>query len=294
MSTPNSKIKSMTAYARGHFSNDQGRIEWEIHSVNHRYLDVKLNLPNTLLSYQNSLKTQVGKQLKRGKIEARLRYESNHQYADEILINQDIVKALLAAQRKIETLSLKPTSLSTFEILSWPEVIETLETDVSCLIEPIQDLLEQTLNDLVATREREGQRLAVFISLRCDEAEQIIDSVKLRYKAVLIALREKVLKRLTELDLDINENRLEQELVIQAQRLDIDEEIDRLSAHIQEIKLVLQRQDPVGRRLDFLMQEMNREVNTIGSKSHDTLTTQAVVDLKVRVEQMREQIQNIE
>ena len=292
--TIKSSIQSMTAYARGQFTDENSSLEWELRSVNHRYLDVNLYLPSSLLSDQNELKEQIRKTLKRGKIEAKLSYESTSANAQKVTINQAQLKALLDAQQQIETLTKKANSLSTIDILNWEGVIETPSADLSNVTKQAHKLLEKTLEDLIATRLREGQQLSQFIAIRCDEIIAIVDSVRSRRKEVLLALREKVLKRIANLDLSIDENRLEQELVIQAQRLDVSEEIDRLTAHIQEVKLVLQRKDAVGRRLDFLMQELNREVNTLGSKSNDSKTTQAVVDLKVLVEQMREQVQNIE
>ena len=284
----------MTAYARGQISDENSSLEWELRSVNHRYLDVSMHLPTALLSHQNELKEQIRHTLKRGKIEAKLSYESTSARSHDIIINEAQVKALLTVRQQIEALSEKPVALSAMDILNWKGVIETPSTDLSDIAKQAQCLLEQTLVDLIATRLREGQQLSQFITLRCDEIEIIVQSIRIRRKEVLLALREKVMKRIADLDLSIDENRLEQELVIQAQRLDVTEEIDRLSAHIQEVKRVLQRNDAVGRRLDFLMQELNREVNTLGSKSNDSKTTQAVVDLKVLVEQMREQIQNIE
>ncbi len=290
----NSAIKSMTAYARGQFSDENSSLEWELRSVNHRYLDISLYLPTALLSQQNALKEQIRNHLKRGKIEAKLSYESTSLDSQQIVINENQVKALLNAQQQIQTLSPQSASLSTIDILNWQGVIETPATDFTVIAQQAQQLLVKTLEDLIATRLREGQQLSHFISKRCYEIETIVQSISVRRKEVLLALRERVLKRIADLDLSIDENRLEQELVIQAQRLDVSEEIDRLTAHIQEVKRVLQRKDAVGRRLDFLMQELNREVNTLGSKSNDSKTTQAVVDLKVLIEQMREQVQNIE
>lgn len=284
----------MTAYARGQLSDENSSLEWELRSVNHRYLDINLHLPSSLLSDQNELKEQIRKTLKRGKIDAQLSYESTSANAQKITINQAQLKALLDAQQQIETLTQKSNGLSTIDILNWKGVIETPTTDLSNVSKQAHQLLKKTLEDLIATRLREGQQLSQFIAMRCDEIETIVNSVRLRRKEVLLTLREKVVKRIASLDLSVDENRLEQELVIQAQRLDIAEEIDRLAAHIQEVKRVLQRKDAVGRRLDFLMQELNREVNTLGSKSNDAKTTQAVVDLKVLIEQMREQVQNIE
>jgi uncharacterized protein (TIGR00255 family) len=294
MTSPTSAIQSMTAYARGQFSDKHSQLEWELRAVNHRYLDISLYLPSALLNGQNTLKEQIRATLKRGKIEAKLNYESTSINSYKIHINEERVKALYNAQQHIEALTQKPTSLSTLDILNWEGVIETPPTDFSNIFKQAQHLLEETIEDLIATRLREGQQLSQFILIRCNEIETIVESVSTRRKEVLLALRERVLKHISELDLSLDESRLEQELVIQARRLDVSEEIDRLNAHIKEVKCILQREDAVGRRLDFLMQELNREVNTLGSKSNDVKTTKAVVDLKVLIEQMREQVQNIE
>ncbi|MCK5896592.1 MAG: YicC family protein [Cocleimonas sp.] len=294
MTTSTASIKSMTAYAQGRFSDKHSHLEWELRSVNHRYLEINLHLPTSLLGQQNTLKEQVRNTLKRGKVEAKLSYESSADNAHKITINEKKLTALLNVQQHIETMTPTSAKLSVIEILNWQGIIEPPNIDISHIAQQAQTLLKTTLNDLVATRLREGKQLGRFIAIRCDEVERIVESIRSRRKEVLQALRTKVLKRLANLDLTIDENRLEQELVIQAQRLDVTEEIDRLITHLQEVKRVLQRKDAVGRRLDFLMQELNREVNTLGSKSNDTQTTQAVVDLKVLVEQMREQVQNIE
>lgn len=289
-----STLKSMTAYARGHSTDEACSLEWEIRSVNHRYLDISMHLPNALQNHQNDFKEYIRQLLKRGKLDVRLSYTSLSKDTHAININEPQVQALLTAHHQIETLSQQPHSLSMIDILNWPGVIQTPQHDIEGISKQAQQLLEQTIHDLIETRQREGQHLSNFIAQRCDEIEAIVVTINARRKEVLAALREKVLKRISDLDLTVDESRLEQELVIQAQRLDVMEEIDRLGAHIQEVRLVLQRKDAVGRRLDFLMQELNREVNTLGSKSNDASTTQAVVDLKVLVEQMREQIQNIE
>lgn len=294
MPAAKSAIKSMTAYARAHFSDENYQLEWEIRTVNHRYLDISLYLPSELHAYQNDLKELIRQSLTRGKVEARLNFQSSNKAANEIALNEELIKAVFAAREKIEVLAQKPANLSAMDILNWPGVVETAKNDTDDIKTKASNLLNNTLQDLIETRLREGQRLSDLIASRCDEISTIAESVRERRKEVLAALREKIMKRITELDLSVDENRLEQELVIQAQRLDVAEELDRLSAHIEEVKLVLQRNEAVGRRLDFLMQELNREVNTLGSKSNDAKTTQAVVDLKVLIEQMREQVQNIE
>ena len=289
-------IKSMTAFSRLDELGSDMELSWEIRSVNHRYLDISLHLPERFSTDENSLKEIIQKRLGRGKLDAKLSYSTSANPTDEaIIINEDKVRALLKARKKLEGLSKTPMSLSVMEILNWPDVIEksakkTNDADLSS----VKTLLTSALDDLINMRELEGGRLAVLLSKRCKTMTEIVKSVRQRREAVQSALREKVIHKIAEIDVSADNNRLEQELVYQAQRLDVDEELDRLDSHLEEIQNVLKRDEAVGRRLDFLMQELNREANTLASKSNDTETTKSAVDMKVLIEQMREQALNIE
>lgn len=209
-------------------------------------------------------------------------------------LNMNLVSALVDAQQRIRDQSHKAKRLSVAELLQWPGVVLPEELDFEGFFEDATALLRETLADLIEARGREGERLVVFIAQRCDQIEQIVAAVTARREIVVKAARERLMQRIEGLDIETDPNRLEQELAIQAQRLDVSEELDRLGAHIEELRQILHSEEAVGRRLDFLMQELNREANTLGSKSNDAETTRHSMDLKVLIEQMREQIQNIE
>jgi len=288
-------IKSMTAFARKDQQLNDITISWEIRSVNHRYLDVSLSLPESLSAIENKLKGQVRNILGRGKIDAKLSLNSQKSEGeDEILINKDKVKALLSARHMLESISKKPVLLSGIDILSWPGVLDKPKEKTKSYEDDVVSLLNEALQDLVATREDEGARLLAMLESRCEQISTLVKAVRERRVDVIATLRDKILKRLADIDVTADPNRLEQEMVFQANRLDVDEELDRLDAHIEEIKDVLKRDEPVGRRLDFLMQELHREANTLSSKSNDAETTRAAVELKVLTEQMREQVMNVE
>ena len=270
-------------------------INWEIRSVNHRYLDVSLSLPSSLMVFESKLKERVRNQLGRGKIDAKLVLNIYHPENNQnIPINKEKVKALLSARHMLESISKKPVTLSGMDILSWPGVLEKKQDNGEDYLTEVTELLDVTLNELILTRENEGRRILEMILNRCDQISELVKAVKARRVEVVAALRKKVLQKLADIDVTADPNRLEQEMVFQTQRLDVDEELDRLDAHIEEIRDVLKRDEPVGRRLDFLMQELHREANTLASKSNDAETTRAAVDLKVLIEQIREQALNVE
>ena len=230
-----------------------------------------------------------------GKVDARLvcKNSANSQQG-EIKINDALVKNLLVAKSRLEKLTKKSMSLSTMDILQWPGVMDEAQSDFASYTKTAKTLFVETVDELIKTREEEGARLCKLLLTRAKAITTIVKSVRKRRVEVMAGLREKVLKRLSELDVSADNNRLEQELVYQAQRLDVDEELDRLDSHVDEITTVLDRDEAIGRRLDFLMQELNREANTLASKSNDAETTKAAVELKVLIEQMREQVMNIE
>jgi len=287
--------KSMTAFSRKDASHADVTLSWEIRTVNHRFLDISLSLPDSLNAYENDLKSLIRQQLGRGKFDAKLTLKQrNTEDSYKIHINPDAVKALRTARQKLEALTKKPKCFSAMEILQWPGVIQEKENDAESIFPAVQQLLKETLADLIKMRELEGERLAELILSRCNAISNIVAKVKDRRIEVQQAMREKILKKIAELDITVDNNRLEQELVYQAQRLDVDEELDRLDSHIKEVKATLNATEPVGRRLDFLMQELNREANTLAAKSNDAETTKAAVELKVLIEQMREQVMNIE
>ncbi len=288
-------IRSMTAFARQQVQTEWGTLTWEIRSVNHRYLEPAIRLPDCLRSLEMSVREALKKQLSRGKVDCNLRFQRNESGNATIEINQPLAEQLITATRQINTLLKTDTDpIRAVEILNWPGIVQTVELDAQPLQIAATQLLDTTLLELRKSREREGAKLKTLIRQRCDAMEKWTEQVKMRLPQVLETIRQTLSKRFTELKSELDHSRLEQELVLFAQKLDVDEELDRIIAHTTEVQRVLTLDEPVGRRLDFLMQELNREVNTIASKSADAEITRISVELKVLIEQMREQVQNIE
>ena len=284
----------MTAFARQELVKNWGSLTLELRTVNHRYLDLSLRIPENFRNLESKIREIISAKLARGKVDVGLRFSPTETSDGDIIIDKELVQQIANASREIDHILYNPDSISSLDILRWPGVIKTAELDSSALSTALFELLEVTLNDLLEGREREGEKLAELILLRCQAISDVISNVKKRLPEIMQLWREKLLKRMQDASIEVDENRVEQELVILAQKTDVDEELDRLVTHVAEVERVLKDQKPIGRRLDFLMQELNREANTLGSKSIDTETTKASVDLKVLIEQMREQIQNIE
>lgn len=287
-------IRSMTAYAGNEASIGDSTINCELRSVNHRYCDITLKLPDQLRFIEADLRSIITAKIYRGKIECTLSYKKQANNGQGYNVNMDAVAALLAATDQIEEHMLAPLSFSALDVLAFPGIQQEAITDKSHLNEEITHLVKQTLAQLIEVREREGAQLKVLIEERCKKMQGFVASAGQRMPEVLLLIRNKLKDRITELVAQPDFDRLEQELVILAQKLDITEELDRLDTHITEVLRVLNQKEPVGRRLDFLMQELNREANTLGAKSTDKEMTQIAIELKVLIEQMREQIQNIE
>jgi uncharacterized protein (TIGR00255 family) len=287
-------IRSMTAYAGNEASIGDSTINCELRSVNHRYCDITLKLPDQLRFIEADLRSIITAKIYRGKIECTLSYKKQANNGQGYNVNMDAVAALLAATDQIEEHMLAPLSFSALDVLAFPGIQQEAITDKSHLNEEITHLVKQTLAQLIEVREREGAQLKVLIEERCKKMQGFVASAGQRMPEVLLLIRNKLTDRITELVAQPDFDRLEQELVILAQKLDITEELDRLDTHITEVLRVLNQKEPVGRRLDFLMQELNREANTLGAKSTDKEMTQIAIELKVLIEQMREQIQNIE
>jgi uncharacterized protein (TIGR00255 family) len=287
-------LRSMTAFARREQASAWGTITWELRSVNHRYLETTLRLPEALRGLESSARERVATVLSRGKIEGTLKLQTAGAALVAITLNRPLVEHLLEVASELEHMIGPGTGLRLGDVLRWPGVVNEAEPDLDEIKLAILDGLDAALAELIATREREGQRTAELLSQRCEAMRVQVKRARARRPEVLARWRDKLLTRLADIPADADPGRLEQELVLIAQRLDVDEELDRLDTHLDEIEAVLQRAEPVGRRLDFLMQELNREANTLASKSADADTTRAAVELKVLIEQMREQIQNIE
>ena len=275
-------IKSMTAFANKEINNGDIQISWEMRSVNHRYLDASVYLPEGFVGKDVEFKELIRNKLGRGKVDAKLVCNfTGDAKNSEIRLNQAVVKSLLNAQDTLKDIgqqysSEKLVPLSVMETLNFPGVQESTEIDYSQYDKAVTILFKDVINILVESRQKEGARLKEMLTSRANNITEIVGQVRKRRPEVLAALREKTLKRISDLDIEADNSRLEQELVIQAQRLDVDEELDRLDSHIEELTAVLERDEPVGRRLDFLMQELNREANTLGSKANDAETTKRI------------------
>jgi uncharacterized protein (TIGR00255 family) len=284
----------MTAFARVAGEQAETSLVWELRSVNHRYLDVSVRLPDELRALEPLVRERVAARLGRGKLDCNLRCDRNPTSEGELRVDQDRLKAVLHACREVEKRSAEASSPAVMDLLRWPGVVLEAELDVDSVKAYALTLLEQALDELITTREREGEKIAGLLSLRCDGIEAEVAKAQQRLPDVQARIRDKLTARLAELEVQVDNNRLEQELLIMTQKMDVDEELERLQTHVAEVRRVLKRDEPVGRRLDFLMQELNREANTLGSKSADGNTTAVAVETKVLIEQMREQVQNVE
>lgn len=288
--------RSMTAYAREQIDAPWGTASWELRSVNHRYLDASFRLPDEWRSLESPLRERLSNKVKRGKVECILRFRANAGHAGALSLDLDLAKKVIKAAEGIAVLMPDhggaPISVS--EVLRWPGVIEPETLDTDALGKALISLFDKTVDEFVVAREREGDKLAATLISRCDAVADVLATIKPRMPEIIANHRERLLKRIGDLGSELDAGRLEQEMVLFAQKVDVSEEFDRLETHVDEVRRVLGQRQPVGRRLDFLMQELNREANTLGSKSVDNSSTTASVDLKVLIEQMREQIQNLE
>ncbi|MDP1932615.1 MAG: YicC/YloC family endoribonuclease [Gammaproteobacteria bacterium] len=284
----------MTAFARKQGNCGRGVLVWEIRSVNHRYLEPGIRLPDVLRSLEPAIRDSLRKHIARGKVDCQLRLETSDALSSALQINEEVVVRLNEASGQILSLTGGGPALTVMEILKWPGVLSESEAVPEDLEEKALSLFNEALSDLIETRRREGHELHGFISKRIDAVREIVKTVRVRMPEILARQQQVLRDRLAELKIELDPARLEQEIVIYAQKCDIDEELDRLETHLNEVERVLRLAEPSGRRLDFLMQELNREANTLSSKSIVAETTLNAVDLKVLIEQMREQIQNIE
>ncbi len=287
-----SMIRSMTAFASAEGPSPLGTLTCELRSVNHRYLEQSPRLPEDVRRFEPAIRECVASRLARGKVDVTLRLRGGEQ-ADALQVDEAVLDRLAQLHGRLGQ-RFPGLSVRTVELLRYPGVLRAPSVDDDALQAALLAVLEQALDALTDTRRREGAKLAAVLRDRLDGIEAIVAQVRGWMPDIRAALRERLDTRLAELRQPADPGRLEQELVLQVTRADVDEELDRLGAHISEARRILDLEEPVGRRLDFLMQEFNREANTLGSKSVDTRSTNAAVELKVLIEQMREQVQNIE
>lgn len=288
-------IRSMTAFSRREERAEGATLCWEIRSVNHRYLEPSLRLPDTLREIEPVIREALRKRLSRGKVECALRLTGiEQQVGAAVVLNEVLLANLMGAVHRVAQLAKQPVAINPLDVLRWPGVTAVQDVDSAALAQRALALFDQTMTDFIAAREREGSELAILISRRLDAILREVDIVRVALPQIIEAQRQKLRARVEEAIAVPDHDRLDQELLILASRMDVAEEIDRLVTHINEVRRCLIEGGSVGRRLDFLMQELNREANTLSSKSVSADTTQAAVTIKVLIEQMREQIQNIE
>ena len=287
-------IRSMTAFATKSMEAEWGTLVWEIRSVNHRYLDVVVKMPEELRSMEKQVRDLISAKVNRGKVECNLRFKPDKSHNAEILINESYASAVIRASQQVTKALHQSTDMNAMDILKWPGVVKEPKQDLAPVLEEVVELASQTVEDLLQGRESEGKRLEYFIMKRREAMIDLIHDEIRRRPEVVEGYRKKILSRLQELEAEPDMDRFEQELLYITQKMDVEEELDRLQSHMEELKRIFSRKEPIGRRLDFIMQELNREANTLGSKSVDIKTTQASVELKVLIEQMREQVQNVE
>ncbi len=285
---------SMTAFSRQQVEQQWGSLTWEIRSVNHRYLETSVRLPESFRSLENAVRETVRKRLRRGKLECQLRFQSQANVSTNLHLNTALIEKLVQANSEIGKITGTTSSIKNMELLRWPGVIEEQGFDKASIGKQALELFTAALDDLVATRQREGAELKGFIARRIDSIREIVVSVRDKMPDILVKQKQAILHRLDELKAELEPTRLEQEVSLLAQKADVEEELDRLHSHLNEVERVLNSNGQKGRRLDFLMQELNREANTLSSKSIVVETTRSAVELKVLIEQMREQVQNIE
>ena len=284
----------MTAFVQHESQSEQSRLLWEIRSVNHRYLEISMRLPEELRSAEMMFRETIKASLSRGRIDAVLRYQSAESSANSPELNLDTINQLMAWSRTVQSTVPVAGELSIADILKWPGVLTSEQIDEEQLSVTAKAALADALSALVSQRQREGRQLAVVINAKLAAARDIVIGVQSRRPELEQYARQRLNERVSEFAEQLEPGRFEQELVLLLAKSDVTEEIDRLQLHLTEVGNILNGSGPVGRRLDFLMQELNREANTLGSKSNHPETTTAAVDLKVLIEQMREQIQNIE
>ena len=286
-------IRSMTAFAACERAATGGQLGCELRAVNHRYLELSVRLPEELRPIENQIRERVARRVSRGKVDLAFRLRNAPGERAPVVVDEPLLDQLSMLARKLHP-RFPDMRIDFVELLRFPGVLQEHAVDAAGLQAEALDLLEATLTEFSAAREREGASLATGMNERLDGIERIAGQVKQWLPDIRVALRAKLETKLADLKLPLDPGRLEQEVVLNLQKIDVDEELDRLASHVAEARRVLALPEAVGRRLDFLMQEFNREANTLGSKSVDARTTQAAVDLKVLIEQLREQVQNLE
>ena len=285
---------SMTAFSRQQADREWGSLTWELRSINHRYLETSVRLPESFRGLENVIRDTVRKKLNRGKIECQLRFQALEPSQSDLQLNKEVIAKLVRANSEINKITDLDNQLTSVEILRWPGVVADQGSDADTIEKEALDLFIAALDDLVSSRAREGEALKGMLNQRIVSIREIVASIRGKMPDIICGQRKNLFAKLEELKAELEPTRLEQEIAILAQKADVDEELDRLDSHLDEVGRVIESNGQKGRRLDFLMQELNREANTLASKSIVVDTTLGAVELKVLIEQMREQIQNVE
>jgi uncharacterized protein (TIGR00255 family) len=286
-------IRSMTGFARRERQFPWGSLAWELKTVNHRFLEIGCRLPEEFRIAEAEFRQAIAGAVRRGKVDSSLHYRPAVT-SGALEVDAELLASLTERARELAARTGGAARIDVMDLLRWPGVVREPAHDAAPLIAAAQALLSDALVELGRFRDSEGSRLQDALEQRCAGLTDFAASVSERLPEVRTRMRAKLLERISQLCTDVDHDRLEQELATLAQRLDVDEEIDRLRGHVAEVRKAFDSREPAGRRLDFLMQELNREANTLSSKSQDIETTRAAVDMKVLIEQMREQVQNIE
>lgn len=288
-------MQSMTAFASNEVENSLGKLTCEIRSVNQRFLDLTIKCPDFLRSSETQFRKLFNKYLSRGKVSVFIRFFPNDSVSlTELSVNKSLLSQLQTQADIIAKENGIKNNMGTSQFMNWPDVIVQQPTDTSELNAIAKTLVEDSINQLIDSRTREGMAMLSVLNDKTAVIQKLTDEIRTYVPAINQSLTQKLKDKLSDLQVEVNPERFEQEIAIQLQKVDITEELDRLDAHVIELNRVLKLKEPVGRRLDFIIQELNRESNTIGSKSASITTSNAAIDLKVTIEQMREQIQNIE
>jgi uncharacterized protein (TIGR00255 family) len=286
-------IRSMTGFARRERQFPWGMLAWELRTVNHRFLEISMRLPEELRPAEADLRQLVSTAVRRGKVDCTLHFRPSVAAAT-LDVDETLLNAVTQRAKQIALLAGGAAHIDVMDVLRWPGIVRDTARDGAPMIEAAQALLAETLAELGRFRDSEGGRLQDALEQRCAGLLEFALRVAQRLPEIRVRMRNRLSERIAQMVAEIDQDRLEQELAMLAQRLDVDEEIDRLRGHVVEIRKTFEAKEPAGRRLDFLMQELNREANTLASKSQDIDTTRAALDMKVLIEQMREQVQNIE
>jgi uncharacterized protein (TIGR00255 family) len=283
---------SMTAFGRMEKAGDWGSAVWEIRSVNHRYLEMTVRLPEELRALEPAVRERVAAAVSRGKVECALRHQGRRDEPAALAVNRDVAARVVAAAESLPIP--RPAPIDPLDLLRWPGVLDSAAPDPESLGKVLLTLFDDAMSALIEARKREGTRIGTLIAERCTASQSLVAGLRPKLPEIARLLRERYRDRAREMGVELDPERLEQEIVLLVQKMDVAEELDRMETHLEEVQRVLRQNEPMGRRLDFLMQELNREANTLASKAGSLDLTNASVDLKVLIEQMREQIQNVE